>query len=67
MIHERFTEQRYTNPRYQVPKSDWTLYIFSQYDSNCWRVSPYIDPESFKFILSLIENYPIFSNQSTSP
>lgn len=65
MIHEGFIEQRYTNPRHKVPKSNWALHIFPQYDDNGWRVSTRIDPECFKFIFSLIENHPIFSNQST--
>ena len=28
MIHERFIEQQYTNPRDRVPKSNWATQIF---------------------------------------
>lgn len=50
MIHEGFIEQRYTNPRDKVPKSNWATQMFPQYDDNRWRVSTRMDPKSFKII-----------------
>lgn len=67
MIHEGFIEQRYINPRDKVLKLNWATQNFPQYDDNRWRVSTRMDPESFKFIFSLIEDHPIFYNQSTCP
>lgn len=67
LIHEGFIEQWYTNPRDNELKSNWAVQIFPQYDDNRWRVSRRMDPESFKFILSLIEDHLIFYNRSTCP
>ncbi len=60
-----FKQPRYMYPRLPVPKSNWTNHILPQYSEDRWRTVTRIDPESFKHIIALLKNNPIFYNKST--
>lgn len=66
-IHEGFSQQQYMIPRISVPKSNWVSEILPQYSEPRWRVMTRIDSRSFKAILHLIQDNPIFQNLSSSP
>ena len=66
-LHERFMQQRYMYPRLPVPKSNWANHILPQYSEDRWRTVTRMDPQSFKYILALLKDNPIFYNKSTSP
>ena len=66
-LHEGFMQQRYMYPRLPVPKSNWANHILPQYSEDCWRTVTRMDPQSFKYILALLKDNPIFYNKSTSP
>ena len=65
-LHEGFMQQRYMYPRLPVPKSNWTNHILPQYSEDCWRTVTRMEPQSFKYILALLKDNPIFYHKSTS-
>ncbi len=66
-IHKGFSQQRYMISRISVPKSNWASEILPKYSEPRWRVMTRMDPQSFKAILHLIQDNPIFQNRSSSP
>lgn len=48
-----------------VPKSNWASEILPKYSEPRWRIMTQMDLQSFKAILHLIQNNPIFQNHSS--
>lgn len=66
-LHESFMQQQYMYPRLPVLKSNWANHILPHYSEDCWRTVTRMDSQSFKYILALFKDNPIFYNKSTSP
>ena len=66
-LYEGIQEQRYQIPRSLVPKSNWITAILPQYNDDRWRSFTRMDPQSFIHVLRLIQNSPIFQNNSNRP
>ena len=63
-VHEALAEERYMEPRVFVPKSDWARNILPKYSDIRWRSFARMSPESFRHILGLISNNPLFYNNA---
>ena len=67
ILHEAIAEKRYLFPRERVPKFPWFNLVLPELSSSRFRLFARMDRESFHYVLSLIKDDPIFSNDSFCP
>lgn len=58
-------QQHYIYPQLPVLKSNWANYILPQYSKDYWKTITWMDSQSFKYILALLKDNPIFYNKLT--
>ncbi|THU98107.1 hypothetical protein K435DRAFT_661587 [Dendrothele bispora CBS 962.96] len=65
-------QTRYLQPRYRIPKYGNLHTLAWAYAENSWSQKRFVDmlrvtPRVFNFLLTLIENHPVFFNNSNTP